>query len=139
MFRKWLNCFLLRESSLGTGRQVPYLPLMYKYLICAQDMLGNTALHLAACTNHVPVVTLLLRYHNTISLRWQCTYPVFRIRIRLDPDSNCQTGSGSVFGIRILKVKLSYKNPLFSQIFNDFHLLLKIIPNKSSLFNKIPT
>jgi len=28
-------------------------------------------------------------------------YPVFRIRIRLDPDSNCQTGSGSVFGIRI--------------------------------------
>ena len=25
-------------------------------------MLGNTALHLAACTNHVPVVTLLLRY-----------------------------------------------------------------------------
>ena len=26
-----------------------------------QDQLGNTALHLAACTNHVPVVTLLLR------------------------------------------------------------------------------
>ena len=26
-----------------------------------KDMLGNTALHLAACTNHVPVVTLLLR------------------------------------------------------------------------------
>ena len=25
------------------------------------DRLGNTALHLAACTNHVPVVTLLLR------------------------------------------------------------------------------
>ena len=28
----------------------------------AQDQLGNTALHLAACTNHVPVVTLLLRW-----------------------------------------------------------------------------
>ena len=27
-----------------------------------QDQLGNTALHLAACTNHVPVVTLLLRW-----------------------------------------------------------------------------
>ena len=26
-----------------------------------QDKLGNTALHLAACTSHVPVVTLLLR------------------------------------------------------------------------------
>ena len=39
-----------------------------------------------------------------------------------DPDSNCQTGSGSVFGIRIRKVKLSYKNPLFPQIFNDFQL-----------------
>ena len=25
------------------------------------DRLGNTPLHLAACTNHVPVVTLLLR------------------------------------------------------------------------------
>ena len=25
------------------------------------DRLGNTALHLAACTSHVPVVTLLLR------------------------------------------------------------------------------
>ena len=25
------------------------------------DEQGNTALHLAACTNHVPVVTLLLR------------------------------------------------------------------------------
>ena len=70
--------------------------------------------------------------------------PVFRIRIRLDPDSNCQTGSGSVFGIRIriLKVKLSYKNPLFPQILNDFHLFLKMIrclPNKSSMFNGIPT
>ena len=59
-----------------------------------------------------------------------------------DADSNSQTGSlsGSVFGIwiQILKVKLSYKNPLFPQIFNDFHLFLKMIPNKSSLFNKIP-
>jgi len=64
---------------------------------------------------------------------------VFRIRIRVDPDSNCQAGSGSVFGIRILKVKLSYKNPLFSQFFLDFHLFLKMTPNKSSLFNKIPT
>ena len=26
-----------------------------------KDRLGNTAMHLAACTNHVPVVTLLLR------------------------------------------------------------------------------
>jgi len=32
-------------------------------------------------------------------------------------------------------VKLSYKNPLFPQIFNDFH----IYQNISSLFNKIPT
>ena len=68
--------------------------------------------------------------------------PVFRIRIqiaRLDPDPYLE--SGSVFGIRIriLKVKLSYKNPLFPQIFHDFHLFLKLIPNKSSLFNKIPT
>jgi len=47
---------------------------------------------------------------------------VFRIRIRVDPDSNCQ--AGSVFGIRIriLKVKLNYKNPLFPQIFHDIHL-----------------
>jgi len=29
--------------------------------------------------------------------------------------------------IRILEVKLSYKNPLFPQIFNDFHLFLKMI------------
>ena len=60
---------------------------------------------------------------------------------RLDPDSNCQTGSGSVFGIRIriLKVKLSYKNPFFPQIFNDIHLFLKMILSKSSLFIKIPT
>ena len=36
-------------------------------------------------------------------------------------------------------MKLSYKNPLFQQIFHGFHLFLKIIPNKSSLFNKIPT
>jgi len=59
-------------------------------------------------------------------------------RIRLDPDSYCQ--AGSVFGIRIriLKVKLSYKNLLFPQIFHDFHLSLKMLPNKSSLFNKIP-
>ena len=42
-------------------------------------------------------------------------------RIRLDPDSNCQ------IRIRILKVKLSYKNPLFPQIFNDFHLFFKMI------------
>ena len=27
----------------------------------AKDILGNTALHLAACTNHIQVVTLLLR------------------------------------------------------------------------------
>lgn len=27
----------------------------------AKDILGNTALHLAACTNHIEVVTLLLR------------------------------------------------------------------------------
>ena len=60
-----------------------------------------------------------------------------RIRIRLDPDSNCH--AGSVFGIRILKVKLSYKNPLFPKKFHDFHLFLKMIPNKSSLFNKIGT
>ena len=26
-----------------------------------KDRLGNTAMHLAACTNHVPVVTLLLK------------------------------------------------------------------------------
>ena len=68
--------------------------------------------------------------------------PVFRIRIRVDPNSNYQAGSGSVFGIRILKVKLSYKNPLFPQIFHNFHLFFKMIPylpNKSSLFNKIPT
>ena len=32
---------------------------------------------------------------------------VFQIWIRLDPDSNCHAGSGSVIGIRILKVKLS--------------------------------
>ena len=53
--------------------------------------------------------------------------------------SNRQTGS--VFGIRtrILQVKLSYKNPLFQQIFHDFHLFLKMIPNKSYLLNKIPT
>ena len=63
---------------------------------------------------------------------------MFRIRIRVDPDSNCQAGSGSVFGFRILKVKLSYKNPLFPKKFHDFHLALKMIPNKSSLFNKIP-
>ena len=50
---------------------------------------------------------------------------VFRIRIRVDPDSNCQTGSGSVFGIRTLTVKLSYKNPLFPQMFHDFHFFLK--------------
>ena len=36
-------------------------------------------------------------------------------------------------------MKLSYKNPLFQQIFHDFHKFLKMIPNKSSLFNKIPT
>ena len=55
-----------------------------------------------------------------------------------DPDPG---GSGSVFGsrIRILKVKLSYKNPLFQQNFHDFHLFLKMVPNKSSLFNKIGT
>ena len=62
--------------------------------------------------------------------------PVFWIR--MDPDSNCQAGSesGSVYGIRILKVKLSLKTPLFPQIFHDFH---QMIPNKSSLFYKIPT
>ncbi len=38
-----------------------------------------------------------------------------------------------------LKVKMSYKNPLFPQICHDFHLFLKMIPNKSSMFNKIPT
>jgi len=66
---------------------------------------------------------------------------VFRIRIRWAPNSNCRTGSGSVFGIRIriMKVKLSYKNPLFPQTFHDIHLFLKMIPNKSSLFNKILT
>jgi len=68
---------------------------------------------------------------------WSHFKSVFRIRIRLDPDSNCHAGSGSVFGIRILKVKLSYKNPPFPQIFHDFHLFLKMIPNKSSMFNKI--
>ena len=64
-----------------------------------------------------------------------------------DPDpggsgSNRQAGSGSVFGIRILQVKLSYKNTLFQPIFHDFHLILKMIgniPYKSSLLNKIPT
>jgi len=34
-------------------------------------------------------------------------------------------------------VKLSYKNPLFPQIFHDFHLFFKMIPNKRSMFNKI--
>ena len=38
-------------------------------------------------------------------------------------------------------MKLSYENSLFQLIFHDFHLFLKMIPvpNKSSLFNKIPT
>ena len=56
-----------------------------------------------------------------------------------DPDSNCRAGCGSVFvfGIRLLKVELMYKNPLSPHIFHDFHLFLKMIPNKSSLFNKI--
>ena len=31
------------------------------------DRLGNTALHLAACTSHVPVVTLLLRTGTTLT------------------------------------------------------------------------
>ena len=75
----------------------------------------------------------LLTYTGTLLYR-----VVFRIRV--DPDSNCQAGSGSVIGIRIriLKVKLSYKNPPFPQIFHDFLLFLKMIPDKSSLFTKIP-
>ena len=54
---------------------------------------------------------------------------MLRIRIRVDPDSNRLAGSGSVFGIRIriLQVKLSYKTPLFQQIFHNFQLFLKII------------
>ena len=36
--------------------------------------------------------------------------------------------------LRILQVKLSYENPLFHKIFHDFHLFLKVIPYKSSLF-----
>ena len=52
-----------------------------------------------------------------------------------DPDSNRQAGSGSVFGIRILEVKLSFKKPL--QKFHDFHFILKLLPNKSSQFHKI--
>ena len=62
---------------------------------------------------------------------------MLQIRIRVDPDSNCQAGSGSVFGIRIMEVKLSYKNPLFPKKFHDFHWFLKMIQKKSSLFNKI--
>jgi len=45
----------------------------------------------------------------------------------VDPDSNRQAGSGSVSGIRILLVKLSYKNPHFQPIFHDFHLFKKMI------------
>ena len=62
--------------------------------------------------------------------------PKIRDRIMLDPDSNCQAGSGSVFGIRILKVKLSYKNPLFPQIFHDFHVFLKLYQIKVLCFIK---
>ena len=51
-----------------------------------------------------------------------------------DPDP---VGSG--FKFPGWKVKLSYKNPLFQQNFHDFHLFLKMVPNKSSLFNKIGT
>jgi len=56
----------------------------------------------------------------------------------VDPDSNRQAESGSVFGIqiRILEVKLSYKNPLFQQTLHDFHLFFKMIANESPLFNK---
>ena len=52
---------------------------------------------------------------------------VLRIRIQ----------SGPWIGIRIQQVKLSYKKSTFQQIFHDFQLFLKMIPNKSSLFNKI--
>jgi hypothetical protein len=49
-----------------------------------------------------------------------------------------QAGSGSVFGIRILKVKLRYKHPLFQQIFHNLHIFERIIKFKSSLFSKRP-
>ena len=51
----------------------------------------------------------------------------------------CGSGFKSPGWIRLLQVKLSYKNPLFQQLFRDLHLFLKMIPNKSSLFNEIPT
>ena len=50
---------------------------------------------------------------------------VFWIWIRVDPDSNCQAGSESGSGIRILKVKLSYKNPFFHTFFMIFTYFTK--------------
>jgi ankyrin repeat protein len=51
------------------------------YFMIFQDMLGNTALHLAACTNHVPVVTLLLRY------RHQSSFPLFFLQLFVTRDA----------------------------------------------------
>ena len=49
-----------------------------------------------------------------------------------------QQCSGSAFDIRIRikQVKLSYKNPLFKQIFHDFRVIFRSATN--SLLNKIP-
>merc|ERR1711935_1086209 len=47
---------------MGKGySQVVNLLLQYGADPNSKDILGNTALHLAACTNHIQVVTLLLR------------------------------------------------------------------------------
>ena len=66
---------------------------------------------------------------------------VLRIRIRVDPDSNHRQ-TGSVFGIRIriLQVKSSYKNPLFSKRFMIFTYFKKLYQIKVTYFIKwVPT
>jgi len=55
-----------------------------------------------------------------------------RIQITtLDPDPYSES--------RSRKWNWAKKNPLFPQIFYDFHLFLRMIPNRSSMFTKKPT
>ena len=60
-----------------------------------------------------------------------CFYNMIMFGSVSDPDPSghiCKLplGSGSVFDIRIRiqQGKLGYKNPLFMQIFHDFHLII---------------